>query len=486
MAKEASPTSQPRLADAVDHRGIWPAVRRNPVGMAMFTWCGMIALLGGMQGTVSTSIAAEVWGESMTSTRVAFASAGLALGMVCAGPFGRFGDKCGNRLACVILTLFLTMPYVAYLVFGLTERGLWVASAATLLPGLTGMTVLGAPCQYALGHDIVVPGDFAVMTPLAFFMANFVSIVGTYVAQVLQGRFGVDAVVWFGLAVGAFAMVGLSLLPVRKPGSARALDVSTNDAGDAGCVEEGGSATAQQRSPGPDNAASCAVVSSLCFAVSNPLMLWLCMITMLLCASEALIGDVMPQFILGCLGWLGGDVDIQTSSAFLFDISLTLQGAMALACLFVSWLSAHFSTFSVLVSASLVAVVMQLVPPVMLMLPDQWFAYVVAVCIALSMSAAPPTTSLVPLIIPPGQIGEAMGALGSFKCFSFLAGNLICLFVVPSLQKSGIDHPLWIAFPVCSLCAFGAVPLTLGLRRKVEEVGKAELRPEHPAKVVGA
>jgi len=465
MAGGSSPKAQQSRADAVKHDGVWAVVKRNPTGMAMLGLFGLVTLVANMQTQVVSSLAAEIWGHNMTSIRSAFQVASLAMGVVFAAPYGRFGDQQGNRLACAILVVIISLPLVAFSLFGLTARGLWFASGASLLQGFTGITMVGAPCMYALGHEVARPGDFAVLTALAFATTNIVSIIGTVIAEAIQRRGGDSAVVWFGITVGAFAIVGLLLLPRRKE---RDADVITAGdlRGDNPSVQ-GGAADAQRGAQG----ASCSVFASVHFAVSHPLLLRLCVITMLLCTSEAVATDVMTQYILECLGWLGGAVALERRTALLFNTSLTMQASIGIGSWFLGLVSARCSAFSVLVWVSLTATVLQMWPPVMVLVPQIWCAFAIAVCVGVSMFAAPATATIVPLVSPPGRVGEAMGAMGSFKCLSFLVGNLMCVFIVPLLQRSGISNPLWLTFPLCSACALCAVPLATKLRREagVEE-----------------
>lgn len=75
----------------------------------------------------------------------------------------------------------------------------------------------------------------------------------------------------------------------------------------------------------------------------------------------------------------------------------------------------------------------------------------------------PPLQALVAQLAPPDRVSEAMGAVGAFKCMASVLGNLFVFLGIPLLRRTGLRHPLWLAYPCCGLLSLSAVLFVLRL-----------------------
>merc|ERR1719356_2314014 len=103
-----------------------------------------------------------------------------------------------------------------------------------------------------------------------------------------------------------------------------------------------------------------------------------------------------------------------------------------------------------------VASFLQCLPTLLIFLPHLWAVGVVGAILGSSLMVLPPLQALVAQLAPPDRVSEAMGAVGAFKSMSSFLGNLFVILIVPLLQRTGLQHPLWILYPVCGLMSLSA------------------------------
>jgi len=473
-------TSTSKMAPERD--GVLTVLRRNPAGVFFMLFLGLNSVMAGVPSSlVVANMAAEHWGTHMAQNQAMFATVRLALGVLCMGPFGMLGDRYGNRSAVLILTCLMVLPNVGLLVLGEGKVGLISYSLANVLSGIGGCTMTGAPCMYALIHEVVAPADYGTFMGVTFAVVCLTSIVGTLVGGAIMRSGGSKAVLWFSIAVFGVLMGILALVRPSNQAAARDGDTTQesevqSEAADSPSIAAGQSSIESMSDESAGSSESgktstqCALFSFLSFAFQTKALLRVCLIGALVGMSETILVDVLPQYAYSCLGLLSGEEHSRERTQVSLVMSITLQFSIAVGCLITGVLSRRFSTFGILKCVIVFGAAMQVVPVILYFVSTHLVVIVSSACLGLSVSVMPPLQAIVPQVAPEGRIGEAMGAMGSFKCGSYLVSSIVLSAGLPVLEESGLENPLWLLFPCCGLLALSAFPLALGLKPSAPQV----------------
>lgn len=203
----ASPPLPPRAADAAKVQ--WQQ-HLKPLSL--------LVLFSGMRGVLLYAVIAYVpvlWHQrgGSLSGGAAFLTTLMIVGLIGNVGGGFLGDKTSTRRLVTIGMLISVAGMVAFML----ATGVWM----WILMALVGIGMFATfPLTVLMGQDIV-PENRSFGSGMALGLANAVGALGVMALGPVAGHFGVPAVLWSGIVVGALSIPLLWLLPEYRSHAAQ-------------------------------------------------------------------------------------------------------------------------------------------------------------------------------------------------------------------------------------------------------------------------
>jgi len=206
------------------------------------------------------------------------------------------------------------------------------------------------------------------------------------------------------------------------------------------------------------------VLSWLRLVRENPSLLRVCIIAMLVCMAEMVLHDINAQYAFSVLDILTGKENGPERRRIAFIASVTTWCAISASSMVMGWFQKLSSPFFLLKLVILFVAAFQTLPVILMIFPTEFVLVVCCLSIGSAFMALPILQALVPEVSPPAQTSEAIAAMAAFKNAAYLCTTIVLTISLPSLNKSSLEHPLWVLFPVCGALALAAVPLSMNLK----------------------
>merc|ERR1712087_433858 len=138
------------------------------------------------------------------------------------------------------------------------------------------------------------------------------------------------------------------------------------------------------------------------------------------------------------------------------QLALCLQVSLLCGACCIGFLSKRMPSHRLLKGVIPSIAVLQVFPVLLRVVPVELVAYLASIAIGLSLIVLPPLNALTPQVSPEGHLGQSVGAVASAKCFASMVANLFVSAFVPLLQRTGMERPLWVLYPVAGFVTLAA------------------------------
>lgn len=406
----------------------------------------------------------RIWSDQMSSYKAIVNIVRCLLAFFAAGPLGRFGDRCGNRLAVALVGLLVALPTFALLMFGTDSAGLNAWAAAYSLAGLTGSAGGGSPANLALVNEMCRPEDVETMVGISFASVTVFWFAADMIGILIEKTISQTAVLVF---IAGFSLVNFALLfSIRKP-RFLAAPVVRPDTEQELAGEPQQQALREHSVTSPNNRNTSFLCGTFYFAYENRTVGMICLLSALISLPETVLFDVRTQYIYGVFGLLGGSNEDDSSQRTWISLLSFTCGQLAFTCGsgVVGYLSKKFSAHRVLAWLLPMVAVAQSANVILLLTPYMWAVAMTGILNGSSLIVMVPLQVLVVQESPPERVSEAMGAVGAAKALATLLGNLLVSVCSPLLQASSLANPLWVFFPASSFISLTGLVLLRRVKR---------------------
>lgn len=447
---------------------IMEVLRRNPdlvkalVASGLQRSAVMVATTLGVQ-----NLRVMVWKENTAGYVAMLSMAMSVLSMTTSGQFGRFGDRCGRRVAAIVYSLASFLPAWMLMAFGFTRTGLYASSGLFVLSGVA----LGSDAVLVLASEATLEADRGMAFGLfQSFTAGFAFILFGIPAMLTTMPFidgvpkpPISAWLFYQFVLGVLSLIVIATVRVRQPAG---LAVGTKEA--AACEQGAAEKVSEIHEPEMQMQRSrterfamrvVPMYSSICMAWRNRTLRRLYITSFFLFFSGDVVFDLGSLYFRDELGLLDhGTLEEQQTVSVLATLPPQLFVIPATA--FTGVLAQHWGSMALLKFLIPISGIMTAGGVLLALIPRIWVVPIVCLMLNVaSLASNVPLKHLVADAAPPGRVGEAMGTLGMVcQAISFLA-NAVVASTTP-VMYAYMDKPLWIYYVLCgSLTLLAMVPL---------------------------
>lgn len=447
---------------------MWQVLRRNPDLVKVMVASGLqraavtIAMVLGLQ-----NLRVMVWKENTAQYTAMISMAMSALSMTTSGLFGRFGDRCGRRLAAIVYGLATFAPACMLMIFGFSSAGLLASSVATVLSGIA----IASDALLVLASDVTLEEDRAMAfglfqsftSGLSFLLFGLPAIVTTM--PFIHGVPNPSITAWlvYQLVLGVLYLAAVASVKAQPiVVQCEASKQAETESQEARTVPQPAHADprcmllAQKLLP---------MFSSFRMISRSKGLRCLYLTSFFLFFSGDVVFDLGGLYFREELDLLdNGSLEEQQTVSVLSTLppQLFIIPATAVAGL----LADRWGSMTLLKVLIPVSGIMTAGSVLLALVPRLWVVPIVCLFLNVaSLAGSVPLKHLVSAAAPPGCMGEAMGTLGMVsQVISFLA-NAVVAATTPSMYAL-MEKPLWMVYVVCgALTMLGMLPL-LGLADK--------------------
>lgn len=428
----------------------------------------------------------QIWGDSAASNTAWMNAGRCFVSVLLCAHFGSWSDKHSRKAAVVVMTVSSLIVGLPILALGSTSAGLTTCVVLVVVTGPFAVHVSGSPVLWAWASDYLGPEHkevgFAIIGACSS-GGSFLVLLG---AKALGNAFPGNPDPFLWCTVGCLVLC-LVIVAVTPPGA------HMPELNDADLAEEKGFMQAmfgpmRLVAKKPTLRATCVVVALLTLPdmaatdISSQIIFSLHDYTDP-CSTDALVTEytaaayktctpITPQCVKDevtksvtqCVTQAVTDT-MQTFSVY--PRPLTLIVVMIVGVCARRYGPHRLVRVWVPITAILFAfpVVLKLRPPTEDF--QTWALLLSGFFTLLPLTNYGPLQALVTHIVPPRQIGEAMGAIATCKNLVSLIAPLLVGAFTTYLQSTDQNDKLYIVYPVCAFVMFCAWPFTFCLEKRV-------------------
>jgi len=380
------------------------------------------------------------------------------LAMLSSPLFGRFGDRCGRRVAAVFYGVATFLPAWALVVFGFNATGLLATSAASLLSSVA----CSSDAVLVLTNDVTLEEDRAMAFGLfqgstcliAFLLCGLPVLLATMVEAIPNPS--VTAWLWYQVMLSALYF--LVVMTVRLPEGSVEGAIERQSVDEESQVPE--KAEEEVLKVTLAGRIAQAARSSMDLAFQSKSLRMLCLTSICMFFSGDVVFDLGSQYFRDELD-LTETGTLQEQELVSVLSSLTPLVFVVPATAFIGFLAQRIGSLRLLKVMIPFSAAMTAFGASLALMPHYWMIPVV--CVAQNFAALAgnvPLKHLVAESAPEGRVGEALGTLGMVgMAVSFLANGVVAAST-PVMYKF-MTKPLWIFYLVAgALTLLGGLPIS--------------------------
>jgi len=433
-------------------------IKRNPEMVKAMVASGIqrsAVMVGSTLGV--QSLRALEWKDSAAEYTALLAMWMNILAMLSSPLFGRFGDRCGRRVAAVVYGVATFLPAWALVIFGFNARGLLATSAASLLSSVA----CSSDAMLVLTNDVTLEEDRAMafglfqgFTCLIVFLLCGLPVL---LATMLEAIPNPSVTAWLWYQVVLSALYFLVVMTVRLPAGSVEGAIERQAVDEESQVPEKAEEVLKVTLAG--RIAQAARSSfDLAFQSNSLRMLYLSSIFIFF--SGDVVFDLGSQYFRDELD-LTEKGTLQQQELVSVLSSLTPLVFVVPATAFIGFLAQRIGSLRLLKVMIPFSAAMTAFGASLALMPQYWMIPVV--CVAQNFAALAgnvPLKYLVAESAPEGRVGEALGTLGMVgMAVSFLANGVVAAST-PVMYKF-MTKPLWIFYLVAgALTLLGGLPIS--------------------------
>mmetsp|Transcript_59893 Transcript_59893/g.194102 ORF Transcript_59893/g.194102 Transcript_59893/m.194102 type:complete len:571 (-) Transcript_59893:111-1823(-) len=457
---------------------MWGVVKRNPEMVKAIIAAGVERSAVMVASTmVIQNVKAMVWKDSLTEYNAILSMIMNILAMLSGPWFGRFGDRCGRRVAALVFGLCSFLPAWSLIAFGPVfgfddPRVLWAVSAASVLSAFA----LSSDATLVLTNEVTREEDrgmafglFQALTSgIAFILCGLpVFLFTTLKVADDAAPLGLKVMPWLAYQVLLSVIYFFTVMTVRVPPMAAAANASQEEMATEADVEGQASETKAREvvkeKPKKRNFAGNAwkaLLSSFELAFQSRSLKLLYLTSVAMFFSGDVVYDLGGQYFRDELGYMQGGSTLEQQQMVSVLSTVTPLVFVIPANAFVGHLAQRMGSLRLLQIMIPFAATCTASGAFMALAPYVWMIPVV--CLAQNFAGLAhhvPLKHLIAESAPEGRVGEAMGTLGTVgQAVSFLA-NAAVAASTPVMYKY-MTKPLWIFYLLAGFLTFiGGIPI---------------------------
>lgn len=399
-----------------------------------------------------------VWEEESASNTAWMNAARCLVSVLLCAHFGSWSDRHSRKWAVVVMTISSLIIGLPVLVLGSNQSGLLACVVLIVITGPFAVHVSGSPVLWAWASDYLAPEHKEVGFAIIGAASSAGSFVVMLAAKAIANQFPGHPEPFLWIALGCLILC-LVIVAVTPPGA------YMPELTDADLVEEKG---LMQAMFGP-----------MRLVAKIPTLRAACVVVGLLTLPDMAATDISSNIIISLNDYtspcLSDPAVRECVTAAVTDtmnvFSVYPRPFTLVVVMMVGVCARRFGPHRLVRVWVPITAILFAFPMILNWVFEEWAIALSGFFVLLPLTNYGPLQALVTHIIPPRQIGEAMGAIATCKnMVSLIAPLMVGAFTKFLERTNNTTYPnslLWIIYPVCGFVMFCAWPFTFCLEKRV-------------------
>jgi len=407
---------------------------------------------------VLPALETQIWKDQSASNTAWMNAARCFVSVLLCAHFGSWSDRHSRKYAVVVMAISSLIIGLPVLVFGSTETGLWACVFLIVITGPFAVHVSGSPVLWAWASDYLG----AEHKEVGFAIIGACSSAGSFIvllgAKAIANQFPGNPAPFMWIALGCL-ILSLVIVAVTPPGA------YMPELTDADLAEEKGF---MQAMFGP-----------MRLVAKKPTLRATCVVVALLTLPDMAATDISSNIIISLNDYktpcYSNPQVVTCITAAVTDtmnvFSVYPRPLTLIVVMVVGVCARRFGPHRLVRVWVPITAILFAFPMILNWVFEEWSIALSGFFVLLPLTNYGPLQALVTHIVPPRQIGEAMGAIATCKNLVSLVAPLMVGVLTKFFERTGNttypDSLLWIIYPICAFVMFCAWPFTFCLEKRV-------------------